>query len=243
LVLDQINRRVVSLGVAGEVEDSRPCPPGPDDLTVGPDGRLYVLSSVNQRITVLAPAEEEPAEVHPLPRPLRLLAGLAWGSAGQLLLVHGHQGTYDLGGPGRWTPWPDLLHTQRDGVPGRWGGPRVQLMLSDGRGVLLRRAAPGAAPVSVPLAATSGVASLGFVDSRLDGDTVVLVERLLANGVRRELVRFQPDGAVHSRTSVPSRPLYRPFRELQAAPDGSVYQLHPRPDGMRLLRHQLGGGS
>lgn len=243
-LLDAVNARLVRLGRDRSWQQTVSCPPGATDLLAGGDGRLYVLSLVNRRVSVLSPsgALEEEA---PLPPGIRHVAGLAQGRTGDLLLVGAYQETFDLGRPGAWSRWPDLLHSKAEGVPGPSGGPRQQVLLPEGReGLLLRRTGSDRAAAEtvaqVTLQGTAGSASLTLLDSMPDGRSVLLVERFATDGaaVQRELQVFDGGGRPAAVIPLPEHPLSFPSREFTAGPGGVLFQLLPQPDGLHIVAHR-----
>ena len=240
-ILDPHGRRLVHLDPQGAWLDPQPCPPGATDLTVDRQGRPVVLSRVNRRVSVIGPPDHEVA----VPAPIRHVTGVLPGADDHVLIATAHQETFDLGRPGDWIDWPQLLVTRRTGIPGRSAGPRVQAMLRDGRALLLYPNQSGSpddrSETEVPLAKTEGVASVVVLDSLPDRSTIVLLEWFVDGRVERTIRLNDADGVAVREVRVPSSPLFFPFREFAPAAGSTILQLYPQEDGLHIRTIRLGG--
>ena len=237
-VLDQVNARLAHLSPEGAWLGSLSAPPGATDLSVGPDGRLFVLSLINHRVTVLD--REGNREHVGVPMALRLVAGILVDSRGHLLLTTAYENTYDLGAPDLWIPWPDLLHTVSEGLPGVSGGRRFRPALHDGQAALLSRVSRERPFDTWTLPETEGVASVALLDSEPDGSVVVLLEWLDDDGVERVVRRVDQQRGTLDEIVLAHSPFTFPFRDLAVGPDGGLHRLYTQPDGLRIVSYSLG---
>ena len=236
-VLDQINQRLVHLSPNGDWLGSMDSPPGATDLYAGPDGSLFVLSLINRRVTVID--SEGRTEQIRVPMALRQVAGIIVDASGHLLLTTAYENTYDLGIPGAWIPWPDLLHTVTEGLPGTSGGPRFRPSLHQDRAALLHRSSSEMPFETWVLPNTVGAASVTLLDSKPDGSVVVLLEWLHHDGVDRVVRWVDPDEGIIDQVELSPSPFTYPFREIAVGPTGVLHRLYSEPDGLTIENHVL----
>lgn len=236
-VLDQVNWRLVHLSPSGDWIGELVAPPGASDLYVGPDGNLFVMSLVNHRVTIIDSEDER--EHVPIPMAFRTIARIFVDSRGHLLVVNSHENSYDLGMPGAWIPWPDLLHTAREGVPGVSEGRRYQPILIDDQAALLHQPSQDEPPETWNLPDTQNVRSIVILDSKPDGSALVLLETDSDDGVVRTVRLVDPNQGNVAQLTLPRHPYTPPFRELAVGRDGVIHQLYSRVDGVTIFNHQL----
>lgn len=236
-VLDQVNERLVHLSPHGEWLGSMMSPPGATDLYVGPDGRLFVLSLINHRVTVLdALGTSEHVQI---PMAFHQIAGIFVEARGHLLLTTAYENTYDLGAPGAWIPWPDVLHSAGEGLPGASGGPRFRPLLHQDRAALVHRTSPETPFETWVLPDTEGAASVALLDSKVDGSVVVLLEWLREDGVERVVRWVDPDAGIVDEIELAPSPFTYPFREIAVGPTGVLHRLYSEPDGLIIENYEL----
>ena len=237
-LLDQVNHRLVHLSPNGDWLGFMDSPPGATDLFVGLDGSLFVLSLINRRVTVID--SNGGTEQVQIPMALRHVAGILVDSRGHLLLTTAYENTYDLGVPGAWIPWPDLLHTVAEGLPGTSGGPRFRPLLHRDRAALLHRSSSQIPFETWILPDTVGAASVTLLDSKPDGSVVVLLEWVHDDGVERLVRLLDPDAGTIDEVELAPSPFTFPFREIAIGPSGVLHRLYSQPDGLTIENHVLG---
>ena len=245
-ILDAVNERLVRLAADGSWLGAVPAPPAADDLVVDSAGRLYVLSLANRTLSVVA-GDGSLVDTRPLPPAPRRVRGLAMGAAGEVLLVNAFQETFELGRPGAWTRWPELLLTRAEGLPSPLGGPRAAVLLRDGQArLLLPSPSGGKEPAGVALQGTAGVASVELVCAAADGSIAVVLERFVGplregvvSPVQRSLVWFDAQGVRLGERAVATQPGVLSQRRLAVGPGGRIHEMSITDEGLRLSLHTL----
>lgn len=244
-VLDGLGRQALYL-VNGEIKERIPVPPGCVGL-IADDEQIVVWSVINHEATRISRKTNKVLEHVELPLAFDYMGIEARGE--ELLLRGAYQNSYSLGVPGARRLWPDMLLSQEFGNTSHSGGPRLQVSLREGAGVMTIPAPKGAG-TSVPLEGAKGLLSIIYLDSFPSGSFAVVEERQGAteNDVTREIVWYSAQGKPIARVQPHELGIYSPVSEfsttlLTTQPESfRVSQLLPTEEGIEVLHYNFTEG-
>jgi len=242
LVLDQLNRRVVRVNPEGSLSEIASVTSDVEDLAVDTDGAWAVFSPLRSNAWLHTAQGTLIGEIH-VPRGLRDIVSLGFGSSRRLVVRNAFQETLTLGSPNAVAPFETILSGKREGAA----------FLPDGSGLAVQRSKEGRIDLIVLRQdAASGRSTVvrrmevaaNATSARIVGATgqivCIRVEHVASNPevqVTREAICLQGDTGQHTlHTSLPAPGVYVPRTEfaLGGSPPRLV-MLHPESEGLSVV--------
>lgn len=249
VVLDSLQKRVLRLTADGPVELSGALPDD-DEIAVDADGAMALFSPLRSSIT-LRDGQGRMLGDLPVPRELRDIQAFSFGSSRRIVVRTAFQEAYELGSPNARLPLDGILGTKREGAA----------FLPDGQGISTLRRKDGTLELVFhapnPSSGRTGLSRRLVVASTADSGRIlgasgsiacIRVERVVSTpelSVARSV--FCIDTATERtvfETGLPAPGLYVPRTELaMGGTRPRVALLHPRPDAMAVIVHDVGAES